>query len=198
MAGATLMTTMTGRPALYGIRRADCMWGWAAITRRQDALDQGRLRGKVMRIEADGPLVALGHEFRYPTGLAITDDDQVFVSDNQGLQNPFNEINHLVAVTDTGFPACSKSRTKGQCVPGNPGAAPWTRSVNGLFFQKRGPGGPFSGQGIGCEYDSRFLVRFSIEKIRRRIRGRSIRSVCHRERRCRESLPTRSRKAPPT
>ncbi|MCY2966061.1 MAG: PQQ-dependent sugar dehydrogenase, partial [Planctomycetota bacterium] len=67
--------------------------------------DQGRLRGKVVRVERDGSLTVLGHEFRYPTGLAITSDDQVFVSDNQGVQNPFNEINHLVDGARYGVPS---------------------------------------------------------------------------------------------
>jgi hypothetical protein len=44
---------------------------------------------------------------------------------------------------------------------------PWTRSVNGIFFL---PGtateeNPFAGHGIGCEYDSRFLVRFTLQRV---------------------------------
>ena len=36
------------------------------------------------------------HAFRYPTGIAINERDEVFVSDQQGVQNCFNEINYLV------------------------------------------------------------------------------------------------------
>lgn len=128
--------------------------------------DQGRLRGKVVRIETDGRLTTLGHEFRYPTGLAITADDQVFVSDNQGVQNPFNEINHLVAGARYGVPSLfEEAHPEPPRAPAIQIPHPWTRSVNGLTFVRPNSAGPFGGQGIGCEYDSRFLVRFSIERV---------------------------------
>ncbi|HEY2253256.1 MAG TPA: hypothetical protein VGH74_19415, partial [Planctomycetaceae bacterium] len=49
---------------------------------------------------------------------------------------------------------------------------PWTRSVNGIFFLPRDPqAGPFTGHGIGCEYDSRFLVRFTLERVGQTFQG---------------------------
>ena len=128
---------------------------------------KAKWRGKVLRIDKQGHVTPLGHGFRYPTGLAITPDDDVFVSDNQGVQNTFNEINHLVAGASYGVPSLHEE---------NPSAAvtlpaiqiphPWTRSVNGIFFLPREAGqGPFAGHGIGCEYDSRFLVRFTLERV---------------------------------
>jgi hypothetical protein len=50
---------------------------------------------------------------------------------------------------------------------------PWTRSVNGVFFIPRdaklgtdaATPHPFAGHGIGCEYDSRFLIRFTLQKV---------------------------------
>ena len=67
--------------------------------------EQGLWRGKVLRIDRRGTVTPLGHALRYPTGLAINADDQIFVSDNQGVQNPFNEINHLVAGASYGVPS---------------------------------------------------------------------------------------------
>lgn len=138
--------------------------------------ESSRWRGKVLRIDPAGKITPMGHAFRYPTGLAITPDDQIFVSDNQGVGNTFNEINHLVEGGRYGVPSLYEEPYDGPIL--NPAIQvphPWTRSVNGLFFlpaslpgqQKPGANrfGPFAGQGIGCEYDSRFLMRFSLQRI---------------------------------
>lgn len=138
--------------------------------------DHARWRGKVLRVGRDGTIVPLGHAFRYPTGLAIDADDQVFVTDNQGVQNTFNEINHLVEGGRYGVPSLFEEPFEG--APRAPAIQvphPWTRSVNGIFFLPRGAGqatttgdgqneSPFAGHGIGCEYDSRFLVRFTLQR----------------------------------
>jgi hypothetical protein len=51
---------------------------------------------------------------------------------------------------------------------------PWTRSVNGICFldtpaalaKDRGPlFGPFEGQLVGCEYDTRRLIRLSLQEV---------------------------------
>jgi len=133
---------------------------------------QGYLRGKVLRIEREGTLTPLGHQFRFPIGLAINAADEVFVSDNQGVQNPFNEINHLVEGGRYGVPSLFEEPTT---EPSRPPAIqvphPWTRSVNGLFFLNADRDGAFVGDGIGCEYDSRFLVRFQVEEVAGRWQG---------------------------
>src|SRR5690606_17448430 len=46
---------------------------------------------------------------------------------------------------------------------------PWTRSVNGIgFLTPAADGrdfGPFTGHLVGCEYDTRRLIRMSLEKV---------------------------------
>ncbi len=141
--------------------------------------ETAKWRGKVLRVAPGGEITPLGHAFRYPTGLAITPDDQVFVTDNQGVANTFNEINHLVAGATYGVPSLFEEPHADP--PRNPAIQiphPWTRSVNGIFFLPsstssatkpvriaRPDFGPLSGHGIGCEYDSRFLVRFTLQPV---------------------------------
>lgn len=128
---------------------------------------KAKWRGKVLRIDQKGNVTPLGHGFRYPTGLAITPDDQVFVSDNQGVQNTFNEINHLVEGGFYGVPSLYEEHPDANVMP--PAIQvphPWTRSVNGIFFLPRAnQPSAFAGHGIGCEYDNRFLVRFTLQRV---------------------------------
>lgn len=135
--------------------------------------EKAKWRGKVLRVDKQGHVTALGHGFRYPTGLAITPDDQVFVSDNQGVQNTFNEINHLVEGASYGVPSLHEENPKAAVtLPAIQVPHPWTRSVNGIFFLPRdSQTGPFAGHGIGCEYDSRFLVRFTLERVGQTFQG---------------------------
>ncbi|MBI3864671.1 MAG: c-type cytochrome, partial [Planctomycetia bacterium] len=131
--------------------------------------EKSKWRGKVLRVDKAGRVTPLGHAFRYPTGLAITPDDQIFVSDNQGVQNTFNEINHLVEGASYGVPSLFEENPKAPAtLPAIQVPHPWTRSVNGLFFLPRAKvdaAHPFAGHGIGCEYDSRFLVRFTVQRV---------------------------------
>jgi mono/diheme cytochrome c family protein len=129
--------------------------------------EQRRWRGKVLRIGRDGRVEPVGHSFRYPVGLAIDARDRIVVSDNQGVQNTFNEINYLVPGRYYGVPSQDDLPLK---VAHHPPAIqlphPWSRSVNGLFFlPEDGERKAFGGHGIGCEYDSRFLVRFSLQEV---------------------------------
>jgi mono/diheme cytochrome c family protein len=140
---------------------------YAQLTRDRHTI---RWRGKVLRISPTGKITPVGSGFRYPTGLAITPDDQIFVSDNQGVQNTFNEINHLVDGGRYGVPSLEDGPdTAPPLRPAIQVPHPWTRSINGLFFLNPPAGaakfGPFAGHGIGCEYDSRFLIRFTVEQV---------------------------------
>jgi mono/diheme cytochrome c family protein len=129
--------------------------------------EKAKWRGKVLRIDPQGNVTPLGHAFRYPTGLAITPDDQIFVSDNQGVQNTFNEINHLVEGASYGVPSLYEENADAPAtVPAIQVPHPWTRSVNGIFFlPPSGSPAAIAGHGIGCEYDNRFLVRFTLERV---------------------------------
>lgn len=145
---------------------------------------KSRWRGKVLRIDnralnkfIDGSgkekgaserfITPIGHAFRYPTGIAINERDEVFVSDQQGVQNCFNEINYLVEGAHYGVPS---THEEDKDAPETKAAIqiphPWTRSVNGLVFLTGKEGYPdLKGHGIGCEYNGRFLIRFSTQRV---------------------------------
>jgi hypothetical protein len=77
-------------------------------------------------------------------------------------------LNHIIEGRHYGVPSLHETDRK--AIPHSPAIQiphPWSRSVNGLFFlPSSGPGHPaFRGQGIGCEYDTRFLVRLSLQKV---------------------------------
>ncbi len=131
-------------------------------------------RGKVLRKSLDQPPQGrlnvagpVGHAFRYPTGIAINERDEVFVSDQQGVQNCFNEINYLVEGAHYGVPS---THEEDKNAPETKAAIqiphPWTRSVNGLVFLTGKEGYPdLKGHGIGCEYNGRFLIRFTTQRV---------------------------------
>ncbi|HVA51721.1 MAG TPA: c-type cytochrome [Pirellulales bacterium] len=145
------------------------------------------LRGGVVRLRAtkatvDRPrlfdLEPISAGIRFPMGLAIDRDGELFATDNQGNYNPFNELNHLRQGARYGF--INKLEVKPGFQPPfeEPAIAiphPWTRSVNGICFlytpetvHKASDGsafGPFEGQLIGCEFDTRRLIRMSLERI---------------------------------
>ncbi|HEY1067294.1 MAG TPA: hypothetical protein VGE52_14330 [Pirellulales bacterium] len=119
---------------------------------------------------------------RFPMGLAINRNGEIFASDNQGNYNPFNELNHLVPGGRYGF--INESEKGKDWPPALPPAValphPWTRSVNGIcFLESSATGraaskdafGPFRGHLIGCEYDTRRLVRMSLERVGDVIQG---------------------------
>ena len=89
----------------------------------------------------------------------------------QGFHPP---INHIQAGRSYGVPALHddpqpETRAAIQ-IP-----HPWTRSVNGIFFLDdqvaSGPLAPFVGHGVGCEYNNRFLVRFSFDEVNGELQG---------------------------
>lgn len=156
---------------------------------RSDA--QALYRGSVARIfgrkgfdEADRRWryhiepISTGH--RFPMGLAVNRDGDLFVTDNQGNYNPFNELNHVRKGAFFGFVNAIDKKNKDYKAPPTTEPAiniphPWTRSVNGICFLytpeklKKETGkdafGPLEGQLVGCEYDTRRLIRMSLQKI---------------------------------
>ena len=116
-----------------------------------------------------------GH--RFPIGIAQNRSGDLFVTDNQGNYNPFNELNHVISGARYGF-INSVDRKPDFQPPLTPPAIdiphPWTRSVNGICFlespQAKGTSpqasfGPFEGQLVGCEYDTRRLIRMSLQQV---------------------------------
>ncbi|MBX9787909.1 MAG: c-type cytochrome [Pirellulales bacterium] len=120
---------------------------------------------------------------RFPMGLAVDRHGELFASDNQGNYNPFNELNHVEPAMRYGFINKLEARelaAAGVKPPEFRAAAieiphPWTRSVNGIAFLDTPPAlrrqtgrdvfGPFEGHLIGCEYDTRRLIRMSLERV---------------------------------
>ncbi len=144
------------------------------------------LRGRALRLVPREPTVDDPRRFaleetcaglRFPQGLALSPAGELFATDNQGNYNPFNELNHLRPGKRYGF-INSLEAKRGIKPPLMPPAIdiphPWTRSVNGLcFLHVPGEGeaaarehfGLFAGQLVGCEYDTRRLVRMSLQQV---------------------------------
>src|SRR5262249_38431388 len=157
-------------------------------------------RGKLLKFVSREPtkddprsfdieVVSSGH--RFPMGMAPNRDGELFVPDNQGNYNPFNELNHVRKAAHFGFINALEKQTGFKPPPLEEPAIniphPWTRSVNGICFldtppllagTKPGPGtpgasllparsifGPLEGHLVGCEYDTRRLIRMSLQKI---------------------------------
>jgi hypothetical protein len=151
-----------------------------------------KFRGAVLKLTPraptdDNPLrydvqvVSTGH--RFPMGLDLSRDGELFVTDNQGNYNPFNELNHVRPGAFFGFiNANEKNDTSFKAPPLVEPAIdiphPWTRSVNGICFLNSPPPaqaaatasratvfGPLEGHLVGCEYDTRRLVRMTLQKV---------------------------------
>lgn len=149
---------------------------------KQRNSEQTRWRGKLLRIGPDGQVEPVGHDLRYPTGLAIDQFDRVFMSDQQGVQNIFNEINYLVP--GRGYGVTSPHRSSPDSPPMWAAVQlphPWTRSVNGIFFLNpklvKDPGvlEPFIGHGLGCEYHTMPLIRFTTQQVGNTLQGATYR-----------------------
>lgn len=150
-------------------------------------------RGRILRLVPRPPTRENPHPFsieefargqRFPMGMAINRAGELFATDNQGNYNPFNELNHIVAGRHYGF-VNQLERQRGEAPSRyeSPAIAmphPWTRSVNGICFLEVPDGaaegspqsfGPFTGHLVGCEYDTRRLVRMTLEKVNGEIQG---------------------------
>jgi hypothetical protein len=137
------------------------------------------LRGRALKLIPRKPTRDDPHQFgivefcaglRFPQGIFLTSGGELFATDNQGNYNPFNELNHLEQGQRYGFINSLEAR-RGLKPPYESPAIeiphPWTRSVNGLGGAPR----PYTGDLIGCEYDTRRLVRMSLERIAGEFQG---------------------------
>ncbi|MGE0759001.1 MAG: hypothetical protein AB7O38_18430, partial [Pirellulaceae bacterium] len=120
----------------------------------------------------------ISHGHRFPMGIARNRQGDLFVTDNQGNYNPFNELNHIRPGAHFGFiNAIDKSDDPRPplTAPAIDIPHPWTRSVNGICFLDtpanvrdrlgRPSFGPWEGHLIGCEMDTRRLVRMSLQPV---------------------------------
>jgi len=152
------------------------------------------LRGKVLQLVPRKPtrenpqrfaveVLSAGH--RFPMGLARNRAGELFVTDNQGNYNPYNELNHIRRGAHYGFinliDRVADSPRPELTAPAIDMPHPWTRSVNGICFLETPPAirptrstplfGPFEGHLIGCEYDTRRLIRMSLQKVGNTFQG---------------------------
>lgn len=123
--------------------------------------------------------ISAGH--RFAMGIARNKKGQLFVTDNQGNYNPYNELNHILPGKRYGF--INKWERKPDFNPPLTTAAiniphPWTRSVNGICFLESNAVegrdesfGPFTGHLVGCEYDTRRIIRMSLQTVDGQIQG---------------------------
>jgi len=146
-------------------------------SQKQRPVNQDRWRGGVIKIDPSGIISPLGMSMRYPMSLAIDNNGNLFATDNQGVQNTFNEINHIQAGKHYGVPSAHQPADGLQNeLPALMVPHPWTRSVNSiLFLPDDYPVKELRGHGIGCEYDSRFLMRFTIQDVGGTLQGASYR-----------------------
>jgi mono/diheme cytochrome c family protein len=139
-------------------------------------------RGKVLKITPQGDVTPVASGFRYPTGLALDNAGRLFATDNQGVQNTFNELNHIVQGASYGVPSRFEEFPDAEeTKPAIQIPHPWTRSVNGITFLPPAPTDAklpadhsrvlYAGHGLGCEYDTRFLVRFTIDQVGDTVQG---------------------------
>jgi hypothetical protein len=143
----------------------------------------------------DIEVISAGH--RFPMGMAMNREGELFVTDNQGNYNPFNELNHVKKDAHFGFINALEKEKGFQPPPLTEPAIniphPWTRSVNGICFldtpaslagtkpSTGAPGasllpaksiyGPLEGHLVGCEYDTRRLIRMSLQKVNGEYQG---------------------------
>lgn len=134
-----------------------------------------RFRGKVIRVDTDRNVTPFAHELRFPQGIAIDGQGRLFVSDQQGVANTFNEVNHIVEGRHYGVKSLFEEDTDvGETRATVQVPHPWTRSVNGIFFlpeEMTGPLSAFAGHGVGCEYNGKRLIRFSLQEVGGELQG---------------------------
>ncbi len=129
--------------------------------------DNDRWRGTILKIDSNGTISPVATAFRFPMGLAFDRSENLFATDNQGVQNTFNEINQVIIGKHYGVPSRHAEAT--DVPPETPAVMvphPWTRSVNSiLFLPDNFANSDLAGHGIGCEYDTRCLIRFTIQEV---------------------------------
>ena len=139
--------------------------------------DNDRWRGTILKVNSAGTITPIAYSMRFPMGLAFDPQNRLFATDNQGVQNTFNEINHIVEGKHYGVP--SRHETAKDVAAETPALMvphPWTRSVNSITFFPQDYSVPeLAGHGIGCEYDTRCLIRFTVQDVNGTMQGASYR-----------------------
>jgi len=154
--------------------------------RRTEA--ESRLRGQALRLRPQPSsstyqIESICRGLRFPMGLLWHPRWGLLCTDNQGNYTPFNELNRLLPERHYGFINRNERETAEPAnveLPVVEIPHPWTRSVNGICvldtpasLQSRGISrfGPWEGHLLGCEYDTRRLVRMSLETVGNQLQG---------------------------
>jgi len=154
--------------ALVRDRNGDLFVGLGSdYSQNKRPVDNDRWRGTILKIDSTGRITPIATAFRFPMGLAFDRNQNLFATDNQGVQNTFNEINHVMPGKHYGVLSRHEAATVEP--PETPALMvphPWTRSVNSILFLPDNFANPdLAGHGIGCEYDTRCLIRFTIQEV---------------------------------
>jgi mono/diheme cytochrome c family protein len=164
--------------ALARDRNGDYFVGLGSdYSQNKRAADNDRWRGTILKISSAGAIDPVAYSFRFPMGLAFDTHQNLFATDNQGVQNTFNELNHVISGKHYGVP--SRHETAKDVMPESASVMiphPWTRSVNSIvFFPDDYAVRELAGHGVGCEYDTRCLIRFTIQDVNGTMQGASYR-----------------------
>ena len=155
--------------------------------------DKSRWRGDALRIDPLGRITSIAKGLRFPTGIAMDDQDRLFVTDQQGVQNTFNELNYIQTGHRYGVPSRHEPEPEAAADP--PAVQiphPWTRSVNGVAFVPRRlstparpatevaekrtgksahptgearPLDPLAGHFLAAEYNNNSIIRMSVQDV---------------------------------
>ena len=138
-------------------------------------ITRSRWRGDILKIDSQGKIESIARGLRYPTGLTIDDQDRLFCTDQQGVQNTFNELNFIQAGHRYGVP--SRHETEPNAVADPPAIQiphPWTRSVNGVVWVPKSgnPGlAPIAGHMLAAEINNHVLIRMSLQTVGKVVQG---------------------------
>ena len=136
--------------------------------------DRSLWRGAVLRLTPDMKTEPVSWSFRYPVGFAVDKQDRVFATDNQGVQNTYNEVNHIQMGKHYGVPSRHEPNPdEPETTPAIRVPHPWVRSMNAIVFLPEDHASPFGGHLIGCEYDTHLLVRMTFQTVDGIVQGAS-------------------------
>ncbi len=136
---------------------------------------RSRWRGDILKIDPQGKIESIARGLRYPTGLTIDDQDRLFCTDQQGVQNTFNELNFIQAGHRYGVPSRHEPEPNAAADP--PAIQiphPWTRSVNGVVWVPKSVNAglaPISGHFLAAEINNHVLIRMSLQTVGKVVQG---------------------------
>lgn len=147
-----------------------------------------RKRGTVVRVSRDGSTNIFAYGFRSPAGIAMSPDDELFVTDNQGDWVPTSPLLHVEKGKFYGHPASLADHPAFEDRPLNEVPVSEFRKKrtypvlwmpydlakspgSPVFDTKKHQFGPFDGQMFIGDQNEANLMRVSVEKVRGTYQG---------------------------